>query len=265
MSSIFILFLLIGILNAVPPFNSQSFSEGFVIEIPQDNILKTGENYTFSFHVYNISNGVPVMDGISCGFHLYGMNGEHVYEGTQSTPVEDSDYSFYLSGGNFSQKGSYYYFIQCNSSILGGNSKSILRVFDGGEEPTTAKSILYVILLLICFLFMGIALYGSIALDGKNEFQMGKLIKINYNKYIKQGLFFISYLFLIFTTFFASEISQNFIEVGFFSTVLNYVHLALWIALLPIFIISVTFSLIKWLADLELMDLAKRNLKPYGS
>jgi hypothetical protein len=109
-----------------------------------------------------------------------------------------------------------------------------------------------------------LSIYGAFAIDGKNEFEMGKIMKINFNKYIKQGLGFISYLFLTISTFFASEIAQRFFIDSFATGILVWIHKALWIAMIPIFIIFVTFSLIKWLADLELMDLAERNLKPYG-
>lgn len=139
------------------------------------------------------------------------------------------------------------------------------KITPSGTDPSTAQGIIYAILLFASFIFMILSFYGAVAINGKNEFQMGKLIKINYNKYIKQGLFFIGYLCLIFVVFFSSEISQNFLELGFFTTILNWLHIALWIILIPVFFIFVTFSIIKWLADMELMDLAKRNLKPYGS
>lgn len=158
--------------------------------------------------------------------------------------------------------GEYNYFVYSTAEDYLTDS---FIITPSGTQPTTAQGILYAILLFASFLFMGLSFYGSVAIDGNNEFQMGKLIKINYNKYIKQGLFFIGYLFLIFSVFFASEISQNFIDLGFFSTILNWLHIVLWIAFFPIFIIFVLFSIIKWIADLELMDLAKRNLKPYGT
>jgi len=156
--------------------------------------------------------------------------------------------------------GDYSYFVDCLDSYDSGS----FAVNPSGVELTTAQGILYSLLLIASFLFMSLAFYGSVSIDGKNKFQMGKLIEINYNKYIKQGLFFIAYLFLIFSTFFASEISQNFLQLGFFSTVLNWLHITLWIALAPIFIIFVAFSLIKWVADMNLMELSERGLKPYG-
>lgn len=157
--------------------------------------------------------------------------------------------------------GQYDYFVDCD----GIDYSDSFKITPSGTDPSTAQGIIYAILLIAFFLFMGLCFYGSIVIDGKNEFKMGKLIKINYNKYIKQGLWFIGYLFLIFTVFIASEISQNFLDLGFASTVLNWLHIFLWIAFVPIFFIFITFNLIKWMADLELMDLAKRNLKPYGT
>jgi len=259
----FELIFLMGMVSAVPPFADTSFSEGLTIQIPQDNILDANQNYTFDFHVFNTTTGVPIVSNIACEFHYYNDLGEHLFEDINSI-ADGVDYEFELDAGNFSI-GTYYYFINCNNSNIGGFATSIVRVYMGGEEPTTAKSIIYAILFLSCLVFLTLSLYGAVSLDGKNEYQMGKIMSINFNKYIKQGLFFISYLFLIFTTFLASEISQNQLQLANASVVLNWVHLVLWIALLPIFIVFVTFSLIKWLADLNLMDLGKRNLREYGT
>lgn len=155
------------------------------------------------------------------------------------------------------ERGEYTYFIDCVDSYDSGT-------FFIGEQPTTADAILNSLLLFVALILMAVALFGAFAIDGKNEYEMGKLVKINFNKYIKQGLFFIGYLFLTISMFFASEIAQRFFIDSFATSILVWTHKALWIALIPIFIIFVTFSLIKWLADIELMNLADRNLKPYG-
>ncbi len=95
---------IISFISAVPPITTtQQFTTGYNIQIPQDNILKVNENYTFDFHVFNISNGEPVLSGISCIFHLYDDIGEHISILNTSVPDVHGDYSFFLDKGNFSK------------------------------------------------------------------------------------------------------------------------------------------------------------------
>lgn len=163
--------------------------------------------------------------------------------------------------GNLQTLGEYSYYVDCIDSQKSGTFK----VTPTGEIPTTADSILYSLMLFLVLFLTAVSIYGAFAINGQNEYQMGKIMKINFNKYIKQGLFFLSYLLLTIAMFFASEISQRFFFNSFATGILVWLHKFMWIAMIPIFIIFVLFSLIKWLADLELMDLAKRNLKPYGT
>lgn len=175
-------------------------------------------------------------------------------------------FNYSLNTTQTSQLGVYDYYVECDtvpaSSQVHYNDNFKITV--SGTDPSTAQGIIYAILLFATMFIMVLCLYGAVTINGANEFELNKIIKINYNKYIKQGLWFLSYLFLIFTVFFATEISTNFLQLTFISDTLGWIHIVLWIGLVPIFFIFVTFSLIKWLADLELQDLAKRNLKPYG-
>jgi hypothetical protein len=153
------LFLCANYVSAVPPITTtQTFAEGYAIQLPQDNVLKQGEEYIFDFHIFNISNGYPITKGISCDFSLYGLNGRHLAVQTNSIPdVIDGCYSFNISKGNFSELKSLYYFIKCNSSIKGGFGESILRVTRTGEE---IQSDLIVVLFIIAFVvIIGFSIY----------------------------------------------------------------------------------------------------------
>lgn len=145
----------LSFISAVPPVTTtQQFTEGYNIQIPQDNILKLGQNYTFEFHVTNISNGFPITSGINCSFHLYDEEGNHIFQGYDDTASSTYDYSFFILGNNFSKIGAYYYFTQCNSSSLGGFGDSVLYINSSGLTGTLG---LFVIAFL---LFFGLTFYG---------------------------------------------------------------------------------------------------------
>lgn len=131
----------LAFISAVPPITTiQQFTEGYTVQIPQDNILKVGQDYNFEFHVFNISNGVPKISGISCDFHLFDSFGNHKFTGTDSTVDIYRDYSFNLTRGNFSSAENIYYFIRCNSSSLGGFAESILYITDSGINSNSFNS-----------------------------------------------------------------------------------------------------------------------------
>lgn len=144
--------LIMPFISAVPPVTQvQQFSEGYLLQTPSDNSLELDENYTFEIHVFNISDGLPIVAGISCYFHLYNSSGEHIVELTDTTSSSEFDYSFQILSGNFSESGIYYYFTQCNSSILGGYASNYLEITPNGSSLESGDSILYCAILILLF------------------------------------------------------------------------------------------------------------------
>jgi hypothetical protein len=140
----------------------QQFTEGYNIQIPQDNVLKVNEPYSFKFHVFNITNGVPKTSGISCDFHLYDGTGIETFSGTNSLADDEGDYIFNLTKGNFSKVDNIYYFIRCNSSTLGGFSESILNITPSGNGGTPANIAFFILVILLVY---GITFVGYIKQD----------------------------------------------------------------------------------------------------
>lgn len=195
--SIVILFCIAPLISAVPPFQTQSFSEGFNIQIPQDNILKQNQDYTFEFHVINISNGKPIVSGINCTFHLYNSTGGHKFESSTTTVSDSFDYSFKVLKGNFSKIESQYYFIGCNSTILGGFGESIIRITPNGEEFSTSQSTIYILVLITDLILLAIFVFLSFTVPYENEGRdsnNGPIItRVTKTKYLKLMSIWISY------------------------------------------------------------------------
>lgn len=156
---LFSVILLINFAVAAPPVTTvQQFSEGFILEYPLHDYHKQGEYFSFHFHVFNISNGVPITSGVTCFFHLYNSTGNHIWEGFDNETSHTFDYSFNILGENFTDVGIYYYIAQCNNSVLGGFTSHAFEVSPTGNNLENSKSFLYGFILLL----IGMLLFFSV-------------------------------------------------------------------------------------------------------
>lgn len=144
--SIFLLFLVLTLVSAQPPaVVTGDFTDGFVIKNPPQLFLPQNQDFIFHFHVFNRSNGVPILNNtlasnVVCYFHLYNPV-EQIYIANQSNNEDVFDFEFEVLGGNFSVTGSYAYIIQCNNSFQGGeNNVAIEITATGNDEISTAYS-----------------------------------------------------------------------------------------------------------------------------
>ena len=199
--SIMFVVLTLSFISSVPPVTTtQQFSDGFEIQIPQDNILLKGQDYMFSFHLTNISNGYPIESGVSCKFHLYDKSGAHSLILYNSTTSIEGDYEFFVTGGNFSEATSYYYFVGCNNSFIGGRGESIIIVTNNGYETTTPSSIIPFSLLLMLILFDFFIFYLIFSMNPENKKdEDGNIIGISFIKYFRIFLIGISYALILLT------------------------------------------------------------------
>jgi len=145
---------LITLVSAVKPITEITFTEGYNLKIPIDNILKIGQDFEFEVHVYNISNGMPITSGIGCYGHLYDYTGHHIYEGYDETVSHNFDYSFQIAGANFSKSDVYSFIAQCNSSTLGGYNGEEVIVTPTGREIKDNPLIFF--MFISVFIFLGL-------------------------------------------------------------------------------------------------------------
>ena len=99
---VLILFL-IPFINSAPPVTQvQQFNEGYVVKVPLVDYHSINNQLKLNFHIFNISNGKPVYQGVSCDLHLYNNSGSHVFEQySVTTPDHIYDFEFNIDGGNF--------------------------------------------------------------------------------------------------------------------------------------------------------------------
>ena len=129
------LILLCSSIYAVKPSTPDTFagSKGLDIKLPPFDIITQDRNFEFEFHVYNLSNGHPITDGIVCYFHLYNDSGKHIVILQDDTTSHTFDYSFDIYRGNFTRLGEYAYVVQCNNSVVGGFASVDMHVSKDGK------------------------------------------------------------------------------------------------------------------------------------
>lgn len=226
------LFVILSIIliSAVPPITQvQQFTDGYVIQVPQDNILKLKQDYTFEFHVNNISNGAPINSGISCNFHLYNSSGNHQLSLINSIASSDLDYNFLVNGNNFTEIGNYYYYISCNSSALGGYRAIGLEITSQGDEINTSQSLIYVILLIINLLFLALFLILSVIVPYENKKENTRdgmaITKVTKTKYIKLFCIWFSYGLFLWLITIISGMINNYISFDPIKDMLSNIYL----------------------------------------
>ena len=249
--------------SAVSPFTLLTTGDDLQIRAPGLDVLKEGQDNYFPIHVFNSSNGAYITSNTDCFFHLYNSSNQHLLSLKQNTTSFGFDYEFYVKGGNLTT-GSYFANYQCNSTNgLSGATRYDFQVTPSGHIPSTAQGLLYGLLIFASMFFLAVCLYGAFTIDGKNEFTMGgDLIKVNFNKYYKGFLFLIAYLFGIFTSYLAWQVSAQFLLLDLGTAIFKTLFNILWIGVFPIMILLIIVGFVKWFADVELHRLAERGLKP---
>lgn len=151
------LICLIGFVSSVPPQTEvQNFPEGYSIEVhPIKQYFKAGEDVTFHAHVFNSSNGVPINESITCYFHMYKGNGEHVVTITQDTPDDLHDYEFFVAGGNLTKEVSSYH-AYCVNGDIGGDYPFAIEVNESGLSNNPS---FYFLILILSFGVIGVGFY----------------------------------------------------------------------------------------------------------
>lgn len=129
----------LGFVNAALPFaQTGNFGEGYEIKYPPFETYKQNTDITFNFHVFNISNGVPIDDSLtSCFIHIYISQGEQEYEFEvpHSITNVNNEWEINIDKGNFTSLGDYAYIIQCNSTTLGGFESVAFKITNSGLSP----------------------------------------------------------------------------------------------------------------------------------
>jgi hypothetical protein len=155
---LFFLVLTLSSVHAEVPQNYQQLYTGMELKIPQDNILTVNQDYDFYIHPYDIATGMSITSKATCTIWLYNQSGMEFYNETNTYVIGagGDNFHFFITGGNFSTPGDYYYNVECDDSTIGGFASSLITVLPSTESNTLFFLILAltaVLLLIIAFIF----------------------------------------------------------------------------------------------------------------
>ncbi len=136
------------------------------------------------------------------------------------------------------------------------------EVTSTGKEFNSAKAISYIVILIVSIsIFIGI-LFMAIKLPSKNKSDelTGYIIAVSNLKYLKQTLLGLSYLTLVWISYFVWMITHAFLDFAFLSSFFKVMFYALAISTFPLFILYIYFVITNFVKDSKISDLLLRGL-----
>ena len=152
---VFLSIFLISLVSAAPPVSIViNIQEGLNIDFPKFEVIEQEHDHLFSFHVFNISNGIELDNTTTnCSFELYNQTGTHLII-IENVPYDtiDKDWDVNILGGNFSTLGDYSILIACESTFNKGGFVN----FQFEVTPTGMGNTLgfYILILVISIFFI---------------------------------------------------------------------------------------------------------------
>lgn len=164
---------------------------------------------------------------------------------------------------NTSDKGRYD--VIGSGDLLGTDTGFDVLYFDVssiGTELTQAKAVSYIIILIISILiFLGLLFIG-IKLPSKNKSDelTGYIIAVSNLKYVKTFIFGLSYLSVMWISYFTWMITEAFLDFTFLSSMFKFIFYTLAISTLVLFPLYIYFSIANFIRDKDIADLLLRGI-----
>lgn len=164
---------------------------------------------------------------------------------------------------NTSKKGRYD--VTGSGDLLGtdtGFDVLFFKVSATGTELTQAKAISYTVILIISILIFFGLLFVGIKLPSKNKSDelTGYIIAVSNLKHLKTFLLGLSYLSIMWISYFTWMITHAFLDFTFLSSMFKIIFYTLAISTLPLFVLYIYFTISNFIKDKDIQDLLSRGL-----
>ena len=151
-------FLFISLVSAIPPQKSIAV-DGLDIRTGIPEYVRLGTTQDFHIHVFNSSNGVPIVTGTTCYLHIYNSTGNHIYDGMDSVVSHTFDYGFTVTPTNLTNLERYQYITQCNNTFGAGGYFS--GTFTVIPESQSLGIGFYILVILLAYAIAFIGFFGK--------------------------------------------------------------------------------------------------------
>lgn len=162
---------------------------------------------------------------------------------------------------NTSQIGKYQASVVCSNAGTSSFDNFFFRITYSGNEPLTTGEVILYAISFIFFLMAGIGLLvWALTINTKNKYKVGEYLEINYAKYLKLFMFFLSYLSFWIFTFITSTLAEDYLELPLIQSIFMFIFKTMGYLIVPVLMVLSVVAFVDWLADVKLHKLAKRGL-----
>jgi len=209
------------------------------------------------------NNGTYCSSTATCTATIISPNGTALYNNDTLTN-QVGYFNITLNPNQTDQLGDYDFTPCCIDGTLTECKSLNFKITASGKETTDGEATIYAILIFMFVALGGFSAVGAWRINGQNEYDFGgggELLKINFNKYWKMLLWFLAYLFLVFTVFYCWQLSEL-LTMTEMTPIFKSLFLTLEILFAPFFLVWGYLMIIKWTADIKLWKLSQRGLGP---
>lgn len=236
-------FALLGI--AVAQVETLTYEQGTIIDLKESCF----------------NNGSLCSSSANCNISIFSPRGEAIVKDFPMTQNPSRAYfNFTLNGSSTDRVGFYRYDIVCADSGLVNFGSFNLQVTAGGNDPSIPQTISYAILLLLLVGLFIFSVFGFVKCPARNHMRDDGMIDINYMKYLKFVLFFVSYLLLMSIMFAGWQMALTVSYLDILSGIFRVATFTLLGFLTPIFIISVIMAFILLITDKKTIKAITRGV-----
>ena len=129
--------------------------------------------------------------------------------------------------------------------------------FDSSKATTYFLIFIFSILVFAGLLFLGLKLPG----DNKRDEMTGYIIALSNIKYLKIVFLGLAYLVALFISYFAWNISYNYLDMAFMTTIFRFISTTLTILVLPMFILLAWISIANLVRDNKIGDMITKGVR----
>jgi hypothetical protein len=150
---------------------------------------------------------------------------------------------------------------KCIDCSLGGCGNEFY-VTATGKDLTISKAVTYVLIFIVSMLiFIGLLILGiALPSNNRSDEMTGYIIAVSNLKYFKLLCLGLSYIVLIFISYYIYTIAYAYLDLDFMTTIFQYIFYVLASLTLPFFILMVYFTIANAVRDTKLADMLSRGL-----
>lgn len=272
------LFIVLPTISAVPPVTTVvSTNANIQIVTMPFEYIKTNTDLFLRWWAYNSSSGsIMTNKSVYCTVNFLEPEGKNILRAyvqkefgiAGNTNACQNCFWYNINGTNLTKTGLYGLQLRCqtyDNFTLGGSTMIPISVNNAGEEFSEAKAFLYGSLFLVFIFFMISLLFFINKLPESNtKDEEGKILSINYLKYLRQALWFVEWMLFITILYLSSNIAFFYLGEQLFAKIMFTLFRIAFGVTPVIVVVWFIWMIVKMFHDKQLQNMINRGIFPQG-